>query len=269
MRKLIIAVALAEMLATLATLATGAPAMAKAQSGHPECRGVTPLPPGHQHHDPAKVCDVPLPETTITSYPPVEWPSVGWNEEPTYYHFLKDDTPTFEFTSDTGTSFECYTSSLTEGGWRPCASPFTPYLPELTDELNKSPLGTQYNVEVRAVSVSGVPDPTPELIQFYVDTTEPTTEIIEPEPGTVITDPERDYAHKFASDASPYAHYKCTITGPNGWTQEYGVTECGEIGGFRLPYDGAYEMQVWARDYAGNLDSTPAVVNFTVDTTVP
>ena len=93
--------------------------------------------------------------------------------------------------------------------------------------------------------------------------------IIEPEPGTVITDPERDYAHKFASDASPYAHYKCTITGPNGWTQEYGVTECGEIGGFRLPYDGEYEMQVWARDYAGNLDSTPAVVNFTVDTTVP
>jgi hypothetical protein len=90
---------------------------------------------------PADTTDTTAPDTPITSGPPA---------------FGTDNTATFTFSSShTGSTFEC---SLDGGPFVPCTSPFT------TPDL---PPG-EHTFAVRAISVAGIPDPTPTVYEWTI-----------------------------------------------------------------------------------------------------
>ncbi|HEX6022585.1 MAG TPA: Ig-like domain-containing protein, partial [Solirubrobacter sp.] len=168
-------------------------------------------------------------DTTITGGPP----------NPT-----NDTTPTFAFIGVNGAiGFQCRVDGEV---FTTCTSPHT------TAPLNP---GT-HTFEVRALSVSGAPDPTPASQTFVIDTTAPDTTITSGPSGTVAS---TTAAFTFSSTEAG-STFQCSLDG-------------GAFGACPLNYTGLSQGQhtfaVHATDPAGNTDGSPATRTWTIDTIAP
>jgi hypothetical protein len=157
-----------------------------------------------------------------------------------------DATGDFVFTSpDNNVTFEC---SLDGGSFAACAASYT--TPALSDGA--------HTLSVRAVDAAGNVDATPATHTWTLDTAPPDT-VIASSPANPSNDPTADF----------------TFSSPDG-----GVAfECSLDNGAYAPCDASYTtpalsegnhtLRVRASDGAGNVDPSPAVYSFAVDTTPP
>jgi hypothetical protein len=175
------------------------------------------------------------PDTTIDSGPP----------DPT-----DDDTPSFDFSSDDGSTFEC---RVDLGSFAPCSRPLT--VASLADGA--------HTFEVRALDAVGNPDPTPASRSFTVDTTDPVTKI---DSGPVGITPENMPTFSFSAQDATATTFECRIDGA-----PYGP--CSGPGDAHTPGipldDGPHTFEVRATDAAGNRDQSPPTRIFAVDTVPP
>ncbi|MFL5892803.1 MAG: choice-of-anchor Q domain-containing protein [Solirubrobacterales bacterium] len=173
--------------------------------------------------------EVALPETSIDSGP--------GNGSKT-----RDRTPTFGFSSnEPGSTFECRTDG---GTFSSCSSDYT--TGSLVDGL--------HTFEVRATN-EGFTDPTPATRTFTVDATPPQTTITSGPSGFI-----RNVTPTFAfSSTEPGSTFRCRLDGGS-----YGP--CSSPKTLGTLANGRHTFYVRATDSAGNVDSTPAIRAFTVDT---
>jgi hypothetical protein len=166
--------------------------------------------------------DATAPETTITAGP---------------NGLTGDDTPTFAFTSDPGSTFEC---KIDAGAFASCASPFT------SSSLGNGP----HTFEVRATDLATNVDLSPATRAFSVDTVAPDTTITK-KPAKRIT--SKKVKFKFVS-AEAGVTFECKrdakaykpCTSPFRWKVKLGK----------------HVLLVRAVDPAGNVDATPARYKF-------
>ena len=156
-----------------------------------------------------------------------------------------DSTPTFEFSSSPGSSFECRVGS---DAFASCPSPET--VAALSDGL--------HTFEVKATDPAGNQDPTPATRTFTVDTTPPDTTI-----DAGPTGPTGDSTPTFEfSSSEPGSSFECRV-GSDAFAS------CSSPETVAALSDGPHTFEVKATDPAGNQDPTPATRTFTVDTTPP
>lgn len=171
------------------------------------------------------------------------------------------DSATFTFTSPEGGGFQCrldpsehifWTPWGPWSPWYPCASPRT-YSP-LADGL--------HTFEVRALNLSGHPDPTPAVATFTVetDTTPPETTITSAPSGTIATG-----AASFDFESTESGGFECRLDS----AEESAWAACSPPQDYSSLADGPHTFEVRASDEAGHTDPTPATATFTVDTTPP
>ena len=158
-----------------------------------------------------------------------------------------DPTPTFEFSSEPGATFECRVDT---DAFYSCSSPET--VASLTDG--------PHTFEVRATDSVGNTDPTPATRTFTVDTTPPDTTIDSGPSGTIATD-QATFTFS-GTPASDTAKIQCRIDSEP-------FTDCTSPKTFTGLTDGPHTAEFRAEDAAGNQDPTPATRTFTVDTTPP
>ncbi len=151
-----------------------------------------------------------------------------------------DRTPTFDFASDQGASFEC---SLGGGGAVPCASPFT--APPLADG--------PHTLAVIATDPAGNADPNPPQFEFRVDTVAPETSVTDGPDGDTT-----DRRPTFGFQADEEATFACRI-------DDGAAIDCEDTFRPDAPLSlGAHTFEVTALDAAGNLDQVPARRSFRV-----
>jgi hypothetical protein len=157
-----------------------------------------------------------------------------------------DATPTFAFSSSqAGSSFECRVDA---GAWASCSSAHT--TASLADGA--------HSFEVRATDPAGNVDPTPASRGFTVDTAAPQTTIDSGPSG-----PTNDATPTFTFSASQLGStFECRVDA-GAWAS------CSSAHTTASLADGAHSIEVRATDPAGNLDATPALRSFTVDTAAP
>ncbi len=179
---------------------------------------------------PGDVSDPTAPDTTILSAP-AEFSGAG--------------AATFEFESNVaGSTFEC---SIDEETPVPCSSPYT-------RTLNDGPHG----IVVRAISPSGNSDDTPAEHRWTIDTVVPDTVVTEKPPAF-----DNSVEVMFDFEASEEnVVYECSTDGG-------AFATCAPDDLFGPFGDGPHSFGVRARDRAGNVDTTPAVYAWTIDTTMP
>ncbi len=157
-----------------------------------------------------------------------------------------DATPTFSFSSDeTGSTFEC---KLDDAEFSPCSSPLT--LGPLADG--------RHSFEVRATNAADETDQTPATSSFTLDTIVPNAQIDSGPSG--LTD-ESSPTFAFSSD-DPNSTLECKLD----FAAFSGCTSPLTVGPLT---EGHHIFSVLARDDAGNVDPTPAVREFTLDTVPP
>lgn len=151
----------------------------------------------------------------------------------------------FRFSSnDAGATFVCRVDADPS---TPCTSPFARMLADGTHVFS-----------VRAVDTAGNADPTPAEHVWSIDTVAPDTMLLQAPP---------------AADNSVMAEFEFT-------SNEMNVTfECSLDSSALLPCksgdsfgplgDGTHVFSVRARDRAGNIDATPALFGWTIDTSTP
>ncbi len=158
-------------------------------------------------------------------------------------------SPSFALAADESpASFEC---KLDSGAFAPCT---TPYLP--------GPLAAgSHTVAARATDGVGNVDPTPVSRTFTVDLTAPDT-VIQTGPSGLVATATPTFTMTATKTGSTLecqldsgAYVACT----SPWT----VPAVPALG------DGLHTFRVRATDPAGNVDPTPALRTFTVDTTPP
>lgn len=160
---------------------------------------------------------------------------------------------TFAFdASEPGSTFKCrvYPAALTPPAFDDCsgagthtASGFGP--------------GT-YSFEVRATDAAGNNDPTPARRTFTVDTAPPNTTITSG-PTSLTRNTSASFA--FSSDETG-SSFECSLDGG-------AFTSCASPKGYSGLSNGTHTFSVRAKDAAGNVDGTPAVRAWTVDTAKP
>ncbi|RMF40153.1 MAG: LamG domain-containing protein, partial [Anaerolineae bacterium] len=152
----------------------------------------------------------------------------------------------FTFTSDDpAATFEC---QLDGGGFAACVSPQT--YAALLDGL--------HTFNVRAIDLVGNPDPTPVVYTWTVDTIAPDTTLL-----STPTDPTASTAVTFTFNSDdPAAMFECQLDGGSFAPCDSPQTYTGLL-------DGLHTFDVRAMDLAGNVDPTPAVYTWTVDSLVP
>jgi hypothetical protein len=150
---------------------------------------------------------------------------------------------TFTFSSDDpAATFEC---SLNAEALAPCTSPKT-YEGMAEDS---------HTFEVRARDTAGNVDDSPASYTWVIDTTAPDTFITSPPPRSPSD------AITFTSNETPVT-FACSLDG-NAFTPCTSPVTPSNLS------DGSHTFQVRARDAAGNEDTTPATLSWTVDTTPP
>ncbi|MCB8915391.1 MAG: Ig-like domain repeat protein [Thermoleophilales bacterium] len=158
------------------------------------------------------------------------------------YSGLLSSPPTFEFTSERGTSFECM---LDTGPFYPCSS--LEALANVADGYHK--------LYVRAVDEFGNVDPTPATRSFDLDTTPPDT-LIDSGPSGTINVSSATFSFHGA------VIVQCRIDSGS-------FVNCSSPQTFAGLVDGSHTVEFRAEDAAGNQDPTPATRTFTVDTISP
>jgi len=160
-----------------------------------------------------------------------------------------DANPSFTFSSPQETArFAC---SLDAADFAPCTSPQA--FMELADG--------SHTFRVRAIDVSGIPDPTPASRTFAVDTAPPDVSI-ESGPAGPVNDPLPTFALAATDDS---ADLTCSLAPPSA-----AFAPCPAGGSYQptAPLDdGTYDFSVRATDAAGN--STTAERAFSIDTLAP
>jgi hypothetical protein len=169
------------------------------------------------------------PDTTITSAPA---------------EFSRETAATFEFESDKPATFEC---SIDGEAPVACTSP---YIRTLDDGAHV--------FAVRAIDAAGNIDESPAEHLWTIDTVAPQTFLTETPPAA---DNSVHVRFSFESDERN-VQFECSVD--NGG---YSVCQSGDRFG---PFsDGTHSFAVRARDRAGNVDASPAIHAWTVDTTTP
>ncbi len=166
----------------------------------------------------------------------------------------------FKFSgTDTGgsgvASFECRRDSTEPSGWATCTSP--KQYASLSDGSHK--------FEVRAIDTAGNIDASPASFSWNVDTTTPQTQI-DTSPSALSASANAEFKFS-ASDGSGsgVASFQCRrdSTEPAAWAT------CASPKSYASLLDGAHTFEVRAIDLAGNVDASPAIFNWTIDTTAP
>ena len=170
------------------------------------------------------------PETTITSGPP---------------EFSRSASSTFEFSSNLATAqFECSIDGDAPVG---CSSPYT-------RTLGDGP----HTFSVRASNASGLSDTTPAEHLWLIDTIAPDTLLTEMPP---VADNSTTVRFSFGS-SERNATFDCSLDGG-----AYATCTSGAM--FGPIADGAHSFAVRAHDRAGNVDASPAIFAWSVDTSTP
>ncbi|HEY0195351.1 MAG TPA: LamG domain-containing protein [Kofleriaceae bacterium] len=174
--------------------------------------------------------DTTVPETTIDEAP-----------DP----FSRVKQPTFRFSStDAHATFECRLDSAAAA---PCTSP---YVVTLADG--------PHNFSVRALDPSGMSDDTPAETVWTIDTVAPNTTLTEKPPSA-----DNSTMAKFSFTATEMnVTFDCSLDGG-------AFATCSSGASFGPVSDGAHSFQVRARDRAGNVDLSPAVYAWNIDTSTP
>jgi uncharacterized protein (TIGR03382 family) len=175
--------------------------------------------------------DATPPQTTLTSGPPA---------------VTSDTHATFSFTADDAqATFEC---SLDGAAFAPCTSPTT----------HSALSNGSHTFQVRARDVLTNVDATPESTTWTVDTVAPDTSLTSTPPASTT---ETTASFSFTSTEAG-ATFECSLDGAAfaPCTSPRTLTGLG---------DGSHTFQVSAKDAAGNVDATPALHTWTVDTSTP
>jgi len=176
------------------------------------------------------VDDSAIPDTTITSAP-TEFSNAG--------------SSTFKFTASTASAtFEC---SIDGESPLPCSSPYTRVLPDAS-----------HSFSVRAINKQGKGDDTPAEHLWSIDTVAPTTMLTEAPPpadNSVIV------RFSFRSNEENVT-FDCSLDGGS-------YIACASGGAFGPVGDGTHAFAVRAHDRAGNIDASPAIHAWAVDTSSP
>ncbi len=159
-------------------------------------------------------------------------------------------SPSFSFSSEPGTSFECRLDSAQEADFQPCSSPQS--YSSLTDG--------SHSFEVRATDSVGNTDPTPASRSFTVDTAPPETAIDSGPSG-----PTNQASPSFSFSSEPGTSFECRLDS----AQEVDFQPCSSPQSYGSLTNGSHTFEVRATDSVGNTDPTPASRSFTVDTTAP
>jgi|GEM_PF-510213 len=118
---------------------------------------------------------------------------------------------------------------------------------------------------VFVVNEAGTADPTPASHRWTIDLSAPETEIVAGPPG-VTADTDAQLVYRDPTDGS-IASFRCRLDGAD-WTPCDGGTTT--YGGGEVPLaDGEHVFEVASVDATGNVDPTPAVWRWIVDTTPP
>jgi hypothetical protein len=159
--------------------------------------------------------------------------------------FSNSGQASFAFSANmAGATFQCRVDNEVP---KPCTSPYVRALPDGT-----------HTFSVRAVLASGVGDDTPAERTWTIDTVAPTTTITKAPPAadnTVMP------VFMFTSNETSVT-FDCSLDNAGFVACQPGQT-FGPIG------DGPHSFAVRARDRAGNVDASPAIYAWNVDTRTP
>lgn len=174
--------------------------------------------------------DLEAPDTTIDQAPDL---------------FSRDGQATFWFaSSDASASFEC---RIDHEAQQPCRSPYARTLADGT-----------HSFSVRATDAAGNRDDTPAERVWTIDTIAPDTILTGGPPPA-----DNSVMAEFAFRASePGVSFDCSL-------DDAGFLPCASGASFGPVGDGAHAFAVRARDRAGNLDPSPAIYAWAVDTRTP
>ena len=191
--------------------------------------------------------DAGAPDATDAGPPPppadTDAPDTTIDQAPTM--FSRSGEVVFRFSSnDPGASFMCRIDMEAPS---PCNSPYVRTLPD-----------GPHNFSVRAVDAAGNSDDTPAETAWTIDTVPPDTMLMS---GPPAADNSVQVVFTFRS-TEPNVTFECTL-------DTAGPLPCTSGGSFGPVGDGAHAFAVRARDRAGNVDPTPTVYAWTVDTSTP
>jgi hypothetical protein len=185
---------------------------------------------GRDASPPDAPSDTTPPETTITSQPAM---------------FANANAARFEFTADkAGSTFECSVDNSTPTA---CTSPFTQTLSD-----------GNHSFSVRAIDPAGLRDPTPAEVLWTIDTVAPDTTLTQFPP---LADNSVMVKFSFVSNEMNVT-FECSMDGASYLPCKSG-DQFGPLG------DGTHTFAVRAHDRAGNVDASPAIRAWTIDTTMP
>lgn len=171
-----------------------------------------------------------VPETTIVEAPPAFWSS---------------GSSTFKFTADyANATFEC---SIDGDSPVPCSSPYTRALSDGSHVFS-----------VRAINKKGMGDQTPAEALWLIDTVAPGTSLTESPPAA---DNSTMVRFSFTSNEENVT-FDCSLDG-GAYTACDSGTEFGPVA------DGSHSFAARAHDRAGNVDASPAIHAWSVDTSTP
>lgn len=174
--------------------------------------------------------DTRAPETTIDEAPPA---------------FSNSGQATFRFSSDDpGATFEC---RIDKEVAQPCQSPYVRTLPD-----------GPHSISVRALDATGNGDDTPAERLWTIDTVPPDTMLLS---GPPAADNSVTAQFAFRSNEDNVA-FDCSL-------DNAGYLPCTSGATFGPVGDGPHAFAVRARDRAGNVDPSPAVYAWSVDTRTP
>jgi len=167
---------------------------------------------------------------------------------------INTDSASFAFISPEQGGFQCRLDSSDPADWAGCSSPQT-----------YSGLADGAHVfEVRALNKPLHPDPVPSVRTFTVDAHPD----LEPPQTTITSGPSGTIAGGSASfdfESSEEGSFECRFdsVNPDSWTA------CDSPQNYSGLADGSHNFEVRATDLAGNVDPTPALAGFAIDTTSP